>query len=210
MQKKILVTGSEGLIGSEIIQELQTLGMMTAKLDICAEVPGHQGDVRDCQTVEQAMAGCSGVIHLAAVSRVLWGEQNPVLCWETNVKGTENVLMAVSRMNPKPWVIFSSSREVYGHPQSLPVAEDAPLVPVNIYGRSKIAGEYLANDARTKGLTTAIVRFSNVYGSTSDHPVKWSPLLPEQLPKASLCALMAQTMFSTSITWRILFGGFLR
>lgn len=169
MQKKILVTGSAGLIGSAIIQELQTSGRITTQLDICAEVPVHRGDVRDLQTVTQAMAGCSGVIHLAAVSRVLWGEQNPRLCWETNVRGTENVLMAASRMNPKPWVIFSSSREVYGHSQSLPVTEDAPLAPVNIYGRSKVEGEDLVNEARTKGLTTAIVRFSNVYGSTSDH-----------------------------------------
>ena len=143
--------------------------MMTSRLDICAEEPAHRGDVRDYQAVAQAMAECSGVIHLAAVSRVFWGEQNPGLCWETNVKGTENVLTAASRMNPKPWVIYSSSREVYGHPQSLPVTEDAPLAPVNIYGRSKAAGEELVNKARTKGLTTAIVRFSNVYGSTSDH-----------------------------------------
>lgn len=175
MQKKILVTGSEGLIGSAIIQELQSLGMKTIQLDIKAKIPTHRGDVRDLQTVAQAMAGCSGVVHLAAISRVLWGEQNPALCWETNVKGTENVLTAASCMHPKPWVIFSSSREVYGHPQSLPVTEDAPLVPVNIYGRSKVAGENLVNEAENKGLTTAIVRFSNVYGSTSDHPDRVVP-----------------------------------
>jgi nucleoside-diphosphate-sugar epimerase len=83
--------------------------------------------------------------------------------------GTKNVLTAALSMKQKPWVIYGSSREVYGHPQSLPVPEDAPLAPVNIYGRSKAASEVLVNEARTKSLTTAIVRFSNVYGSTSDH-----------------------------------------
>ena len=169
MRKKVLVTGSEGLIGSAIIKELEVQGMVTSRLDICAEETVNRGDVRDYQVVSRAMAECSGVIHLAAVSRVIWGEHNPVLCWETNVMGTKNVLTAASSMNQKPWVIYGSSREVYGHPKSLPVPEDAPLAPVNIYGRSKAASEELVNKARTKGLTTAIVRFSNVYGSTSDH-----------------------------------------
>lgn len=169
MQKRILVTGSEGLIGSAIIEELDARGIKTNRLDINTKDPANRGDVRDYPTVERAMAGCSGVVHLAAVSRVIWGEQLPELCWETNVTGTKNVLNAASRMNAKPWVVFSSSREVYGHPKFLPASEDAPLAPVNIYGRSKAAGEELINLAQSSGLTTAIVRFSNVYGSTADH-----------------------------------------
>lgn len=169
MRKKVLVTGSEGLIGSAIIKQLEARGMFTSQLDICAEEEINRGDVRDHRAVSRAMTDCSGVIHLAAVSRVVWGEQRPDLCWETNVMGTKNVLTAASHMDQKPWVIYGSSREVYGHPQSLPVPEDAPLAPVNIYGRSKAASEELVNQARVKNLITAIVRFSNVYGSTSDH-----------------------------------------
>ena len=184
MRQKVLVTGSEGLIGCAIIKELETRGMVTSRLDICAEEEVSRGDVRDYQIVKRVMADCSGVIHLAAVSRVIWGEQKPDLCWETNVTGTKNILAAASHMTQKPWVIYGSSREVYGHPQSLPVPEDAPLVPVNIYGRSKAASEELVNQARATGLTTAIVRFSNVYGRTSDH---FDRVIPAFSRAASRC-----------------------
>ncbi len=69
----------------------------------------------------------------------------------------------------RPWVVYASSREVYGDPATLPVPEDAPLEPVNIYGRSKAAAEAAVGRAREAGLATAIVRFSNVFGSTADH-----------------------------------------
>lgn len=174
MCRKVLVTGSEGLIGTEIIKLLEACGTITARMDIRAEGQDW-GDVRDPLAVARALAGCSGVIHLAAVSRVLWGERDPELCWETNVKGTENVLKAASRMARMPWVIFSSSREVYGQPDCLPVTEDAPLAPVNIYGRSKAAAETLIKQARSSGVETAITRFSNVYGRTTDYPDRVVP-----------------------------------
>jgi dTDP-glucose 4,6-dehydratase/UDP-glucose 4-epimerase len=66
-------------------------------------------------------------------------------------------------------VIYASSREVYGQQEELPVAEDAPLFPMNVYGRSKVAGEALTMEARSAGLAAAVVRFSNVFGSTSDY-----------------------------------------
>lgn len=169
MNRKVLVTGSEGLIGSELVKILRNEGYEVARLDLRAADRSSQGDVRDRLAVTRAIAGCIGVIHLAAVSRVLWGERDPVLCWETNVRGTENILIAAAELNQKPWVIFSSSREVYGQPDCLPVVEDAMLAPVNIYGRSKAAGEELVICARTTGLATAIARFSNVYGSIFDH-----------------------------------------
>jgi nucleoside-diphosphate-sugar epimerase len=64
--------------------------------------------------------------------------------------------------------VFASSREVDGEPQ-LPAREDAPLASVNVYGRSKVAGEQLVVGARAAGLHTAVVRLSNVYGSNHDH-----------------------------------------
>jgi nucleoside-diphosphate-sugar epimerase len=69
----------------------------------------------------------------------------------------------------QPWVIFASSREVYGQPATLPATETAPLTPVNVYGRAKAAGEALCDDASRAGLRVAIVRLSNVYGSPQDH-----------------------------------------
>ncbi len=119
--------------------------------------------------------GCCGVVHLAAVSRVVWAEQDPEGCWRTNVDGTRNVLRAAHRAPARPWVLFASSREVYGEPSRLPVSEDSPLLPLNVYGRSKAEGEALVLEAREQGLNTAIVRFANVYGRTDDHPDRVVP-----------------------------------
>lgn len=126
-------------------------------------------DVLDRALITAAVSGCCGVVHLAAVSRVLWGERDPELCWQTNVEGARNVLQAAAQSPQRPWVLFASSREVYGQAPALPVVDDAPLAPVNIYGRSKAAAEALCLSARSAGQQLAIARLSNVYGSTRDH-----------------------------------------
>lgn len=101
------------------------------------------------------------------------GERDPNACFATNVGGTGNVIAAMAaereRSSRGPWLLFASSREVYGQADRLPVAEDAPLRPINVYGRTKIEGERLTMEARDNGLRTAIARLSNVYGSTRDH-----------------------------------------
>ena len=129
--------------------------------------------MRDAERVRHAVAGCGGIVHLAAVSRVVWGERDPGACREVNVGGLRNVLAAAAKVrgepSGRPWVIFASSREVYGQPDHLPATEDTPLRPINVYGRSKVEGERLVEAARTQGLRAAIVRLSNVYGSTRDH-----------------------------------------
>ncbi|WP_225770535.1 NAD-dependent epimerase/dehydratase family protein [Inquilinus sp. Marseille-Q2685] len=169
---RILVTGSRGLIGTEMMRCLAAAGHQTVAFDIAHEpgTPGH-GDIRSIDQLRQAMAGCDGVLSLAAVSRVITGERNPELCWDINVNGTEAVLKVALEQpaDRRPWVVYASSREVYGDSATLPVPEDAPLSPVNIYGRSKVAAEAAVGRAREAGLATAIVRFSNVFGSTADH-----------------------------------------
>lgn len=119
--------------------------------------------------VQGALAGCAGIIHLAAVSRVIWGERDPEGCRTTNIGGTRNVLDAALAAAHRPWLIFASSREVYGQPQALPATEHTPLDPINVYGHTKIAGERLVAAACDRGLRGAIVRLSNVYGTTADH-----------------------------------------
>jgi nucleoside-diphosphate-sugar epimerase len=127
------------------------------------------GDIREQQLVNCVAKDVDGIIHLAAVSRVQWGDADPEQCWQTNVIGTENIIRAAAESERNPVVIVASSREVYGEPRALPVHEDTPAAPVNIYGRSKAAGERAALAGRDAGVNTAIVRFSNVYGSTADH-----------------------------------------
>ena len=125
--------------------------------------------MRRLRRVRAALAGCDGVVHLAAVSRVVWGERDPQGCRSTNVEGVRNVLQAVEERTPRPWLLFASSREVYGQPRRLPATEDTPLRPVNVYGRSKVEGERLVSCAQSRGLCAATVRLSNVYGSADDH-----------------------------------------
>ena len=166
--RRILITGSEGLIGRALRAALEGRGAEVVGLDLLGTGREH-GDVRSLQRVRDALGGCDGVVHLAAVSRVLWGEHDPEGCWNTNVGGLRNVLQALDERRQRPWLLFASSREVYGQPRRLPATEDTPLLPVNVYGRSKVEGERLVDDARSRGLRAAMVRLSNVYGRVRDH-----------------------------------------
>ena len=162
---KILVTGSEGLIGTSL------RSVLAAQFDVRRfdlRLPARL-DVRDAAELEAALADCAGVVHLAAISRVVWAEHDPDVCWTTNVDGTRNVLNAASASPQRPWVIVASSREVYGQPNTLPATKEAELSPVNTYGRSKVAAERLTMDAQRGGARVAIARFSNVYGHADDH-----------------------------------------
>ncbi|MGI9346336.1 MAG: NAD-dependent epimerase/dehydratase family protein [Gammaproteobacteria bacterium] len=163
------MTGAEGLIGSAVINRLRLAGVHTRLLDIKSNCKEYCGDIADADFVQEAVSGCDGVIHAAALSRVCWGELQPELCQQTNVRGVRNVVAAIERLKSKPWLIFLSSREVYGIPAKLPVAECHLLRPVNVYGRSKVAGEALVQEAKAKGVQAYTVRLSNVYGSTADH-----------------------------------------
>ena len=168
MSRRVLITGCEGLIGNALRAVLTERSWEIAGLDLRGS-GSERGDVRSLQRVREAVVGCDGIVHLAAVSRVVWGERDPEGCWSTNVGGLGNVLLAAEERTPRPWLLFASSREVYGQPERLPVTEDIPLSPVNVYGRSKVEGERLVVEARGRGLRAATVRLSNVYGSARDH-----------------------------------------
>ena len=174
MTGRILITGWAGLIGSALRQVLGANGYSTLGLDIRASGSDF-GDICDARRVAEVVAGCDGIVHLAAVSRVVWGEADPDRCREVNVDALANLLAAIERQPKSPWLIFASSREVYGETDGSPVREDSPLRPINIYGRTKAEGEELVRDARARGMRTAIVRFSNVYGRTHDHPDRVIP-----------------------------------
>lgn len=166
--KRILITGSSGLIGRDLRRHLEVRGYKVCGLDLRAD-RHERGDVRDRERVVAALDGVAGVIHLAAVSRVAWGERDPEGCWTTNVDGLRTVVECARTSAASPWLVFASSREVYGQAAAFPVSEDAARRPVNVYGQTKLAGEVLIEEARRDGLRAAVVRLSNVYGSTVDH-----------------------------------------
>ena len=168
MKQRILITGSSGLVGTALTSALLAEGVDVVRLDLRARGEA-QGDVRDRTRLNDIVARADGIVHLAAVSRVVWGERDPELCWATNVGGLRNVLEAAAQSERRPWLVFASSREVYGQPELLPATENAPLRPVNVYGRSKMEGEHLVAEAQRAGLRACTIRLSNVFGSTSDH-----------------------------------------
>lgn len=168
MNPRILMTGSSGLVGSALAPVLETKGAEIKRLDLRASGL-HFGDIRDRACVRRAVEGCDGIVHLAAVSRVIWGEEDPERCRATNVMGLHHILEAAASSPARPWLIFASSREVYGQPEHLPADENCPLRPVNVYGRTKVEGERLVAAAQRDGMRACVVRLSNVYGSTADH-----------------------------------------
>jgi UDP-glucose 4-epimerase len=138
----ILVTGSEGLIGKELVLSLEKLGKTVRHFDI--KFPKNHndyGDILDVNCLRAKLEKCVGIVHLAAVSRVVWGEKDPEYCWQTNVIGTQNIIQTAQNSPLKPWIVYASSREVYGAQEKLPVEIDSEYGPVNIYARSKVAAE---------------------------------------------------------------------
>jgi nucleoside-diphosphate-sugar epimerase len=183
MNNRILITGSSGLVGSALVPALSARGAEIVRLDKAATGPAH-GDVRDRERLCRAILEVDGIIHLAAVSRVIWGERDPELCWSTNVTGLRNVLELAARSPAKPWMIFASSREVYGQADRLPATEDCMARPVNVYGRSKVVGERLVVEAQRDGVRACTIRLSNVFGSTTDHADR---VVPAFARAAALC-----------------------
>lgn len=167
--KTILVTGHEGLVGRHLWQTLSEIGYNLKGLDVKSSNVTHFGDITNQNDLKNSICGCSGIVHLAAVSRVIWGQQEPDICNKVNAQASQNLLRLACSSSQKPWVLVASSREVYGEPVTLPVKEDAPLKPINVYGRAKVEMEQAAQSAREAGLNTAIVRLANVYGCTEDH-----------------------------------------
>jgi len=191
----ILITGGAGFIGSNLADKLVRIGHSVTILDhlkkpnkissIIERVSYVCCDIRNRKMVENLLLnnGFEGIIHLAAISRVIWGEQNPNESIDVNVNGTKTILEAAQKSNTHPWIIFGSSREVYGEPEKMPVSEKFPLKPINIYGKTKLEGENLVRLYSYKtGSKGIILRFSNVYGNEKD-------ILDRVIPKFILTAL---------------------
>lgn len=177
---RYLVTGGAGFIGGHLVVRLLGLGHDVVVLDNLTRLspvvhdPGWQGaelvigDIRDEAVVARAMDGADVVFHLAAQSQVVGSARDQQYAFTSNVSGTLNVLQA-ARSSGVRRLVFASSREVYGEPARLPVREDAPIAPKNVYGASKAASEaYCRALGQTDTLSSVILRLANVYGP-GDH-----------------------------------------
>ncbi len=174
----ILITGGAGFIGRSLQKRLAESNHHITLLDIKPPIPLAnqvvryvQADICDFAKMRTVFEkyDFDGVIHLAAVSRVVDAENNPQACVKTNVEGVNSLLQAIDASGQKPLLLFGSSREVYGESLLFPVAESAPKNAMNIYGESKIKGEKMFRAySELRQLNCAVVRFSNVYGNRYD------------------------------------------
>src|SRR5437899_7565013 len=184
---KILITGGNGFIGSHLAENVLARGDSVSLLDLkfnantrfldCEKI---RGDIRDYQLVRKAVYGKDAAFHLAAVSRVAWGQEDPFNCWLTNQVGTINVLEACKKAESRPILLEASSREVYGEPLYLPVNEAHPKRPKSVYGLTKLCAErsclsYSKSSGLDPSVNHVIMRFSNVYGSERDLPERVVP-----------------------------------
>jgi UDP-glucose 4-epimerase len=173
---RILVTGGAGFIGSHLVDRLvQRQGDSILVLDNLRRgrlrnlvhsskaIQFVKGDVRDFSAVQEATRGVDLVFHLAAQSNVLGAASDMEYSFATNVTGTFNVLRAAREAGVKRFV-FTSSREVYGDPASIPVPETATIAPKNAYGASKAAAELYCQVFASHGMGVRILRLANVYG----------------------------------------------
>jgi UDP-glucose 4-epimerase len=174
----ILVTGASGAIGTAVCAHLERSGLSVIRLDM---QEGHGcdivADLGDEKAARQKLRHCefSGVIHLAAVSRAADAEKNPSLCFRSNVRAFAWLIDELLHRPRRPWLVFASSREVYGQAATLPATEETPLQPMNVYGHSKVVGETLCSMARHCGLRTLVLRLTNVYGWAHDYPSRVIP-----------------------------------
>jgi len=163
----VLVTGGSGFIGRHVVQKLVERGFKVRVFDFVKpsiEIPFFKGDIRDYDRIKEAVSGSDYVVHLAAIVSVAEAMEKPYDTVEINVIGTFNVAEACRR-NGTEKLIYASSVAVYGEPRYLPVDEEHPLNPTNVYGATKLSGEaIIAGYHGNYGLKYTSLRFFNVYG----------------------------------------------
>jgi UDP-glucose 4-epimerase len=166
--ERVLVTGGAGFIGGHIVDALHETNDVTI-LDAAptGETPSNveviEGDIRNEDTVEDAVADTDVVFHEAALVSVAESVAHPKKSHSTNATGTLNVLEAARRYDSR--VVAASSAAIYGHPEEIPVSETHPLEPTSPYGIDKLATDhYTRRYHDLYGLETVALRYFNVYG----------------------------------------------
>ena len=179
--KKILVTGADGFIGSHLTEALVSKGYdvrafvfynsinswgwldhTTPQIKNSLEI--FAGDIRDPHGVKESMKGCKIVFHLAALIGIPYSYHSPDTYVDTNIKGTLNIVQAAHELGVEK-IIHTSTSEVYGTAHFVPITEDHPLQGQSPYSASKIGADHIAMSFYTSFDTPiAIIRPFNTYG----------------------------------------------
>ena len=181
--QRIVVTGGAGFVGSNVVRRLLAENARVIVMDDFytgddnnlptgeSNLEVIRGSVTEFDLVRDVIKGASLVFHLAA-RNIIVSTRNPREDYEVNIGGTLNVLLAAREVNT-PRVVYSSSTSVYGNPRYLPINEDDATNMLSPYAVSKYAGEnYCKAFYESYGLSSAVVRYSNVYGTAQrpDNP----------------------------------------
>lgn len=179
--KRILVTGADGFIGSHLVENLLKKGYQvkafvyynsfnswgwidTFPKHIKDEIEIFMGDIRDPNGVKTAMENCDIVFHLAALIGIPFSYHSPDSYIDTNIKGTLNILQAARQLKTER-VFVTSTSEVYGTAQYVPIDENHPYQGQSPYSASKIGADRIAESFyRSFNLPVTIVRPFNTYG----------------------------------------------
>lgn len=190
--KKILVTGGAGFVGSNLVRSLLALGntvtilddFFTGRDEFISDLDCEiiKGTVADANVVSNAVEGKDIVFHLAA-RNIIVSNSKPREDLEVNVVGTFNVFEACKKFGVQR-VVYSSTASVYGNPKILPIPEEGEKLFLSFYSASKFSGEVYANAFyEVFGLPVTVIRYSNVYGYN-------------QSPENPYCGVIGKFLFS--------------
>jgi NAD dependent epimerase/dehydratase len=179
---RVFVTGADGFIGSHLVEALVSAGadvralvyynswgqigwLSDVALAIRGELEIFAGDVRDADRMRQGVSGCDYVFHLASLVGIPYSYEAPSSYVATNVVGTLNVLEACRHSGTIKRLVHTSTSEVYGTAQTVPIAETHPLVGQSPYSATKIAADKLAESFHLSfGLPVVTARPFNTFG----------------------------------------------
>ena len=224
------MTGGAGFIGSHIVRALLARGDRVRVLDdfstgrreniaeVAADVDIVEGDVRDEELVERALAGTDSVIHQAAIPSVALSFERPGLVEAVNVAGTATMLGAARHQSVRR-LLLASSCAVYGDAAAVPVTEDTPASPLSPYAVGKLAAEWhlwvlgagrgqlgtssdksLAAVASGPGLETVALRYFNVFGPRQDPSSEYSGVIAQFM--SAVCAGRPCTIYGDGLQSR--------
>jgi nucleoside-diphosphate-sugar epimerase len=187
---KYCVTGGAGFIGCNLVRFLLERGHQVVVLDnfatgkrenveeILSRITLLEGDIRDRRMVDQAIGGCDGIFHQAALGSVPRSVEDPVTSHDVNVNGTLTVLEAARAAGVKR-VLFAASSSAYGNQPVSPKHEEMPVLPISPYAAGKVACEaYMRGYAASYGLDTLCLRYFNVFGPHQDPNGAYAAVIP--------------------------------
>ncbi|MFQ6032758.1 MAG: GDP-mannose 4,6-dehydratase [Candidatus Zixiibacteriota bacterium] len=201
--KKVLVTGAGGFVGSHLVEALVKYGakvkafvhynsrndwgmLEEVNKNILKEVDVTASDLRDADAVRKAVKGEEVVFHLGALIGVPYSYVNPRDVVDTNVSGTLNILSAARDFKVKK-IIHTSTSEVYGTAQYVPMDENHPVNPQSPYAASKLSADLLAlSFHRSYDLPVGVIRPFNIYG-------------PRQSARAVIPSIITQALLKKKV-----------